>query len=165
MAAMVIGFFDPKNPLVQINQKLHSSAAYNVFRAGVNALAIFIGAASSTMKCFVAGTLVLTASGLVAIESIKAGDKVISTNAETFEAAEKKVLETYIRETTELVHLTISGEMCRISGIRRAAHYKWKNHDTSRHDHDIHVRKLLEQMILIIIPRRKAGKNRCLIPI
>ncbi len=54
---------------------------------------------------------VLTAAGLVAIENIKAGDKVISTNADAFEVAEKTVLETYIRETTELVHLTINGEL------------------------------------------------------
>jgi len=46
------------------------------------------------MKCFVAGTLILTATGLVAIENIKAGDKVIATNPETFEVAEKTVLET-----------------------------------------------------------------------
>jgi len=57
------------------------------------------------MKCFVAGT------GLVAIENIKAGDKVIATNPETFEVAEKTVLETYVRETTELLHLTINGEV------------------------------------------------------
>ena len=37
---------------------------------------------------------------MVAIENIKAGDKVISTNHETFETAEKTVLETYIREAT-----------------------------------------------------------------
>lgn len=48
---------------------------------------------------------------LVAIENIKAGDKVSSTNPETGETAAKTVLETYIRETTELVHLTISGEL------------------------------------------------------
>ena len=63
------------------------------------------------MKCFVAGTMILTAAGLVAIENIKAGNKVISTNPETFEVAEKAVLETYVRETTELVHLTINGEL------------------------------------------------------
>jgi hypothetical protein len=62
-------------------------------------------------KCFVAGTMVLTAAGLVAIENIKAGDKVIATNPETFEVAEKTVLETYVRETTELLHLTINGEV------------------------------------------------------
>ena len=55
--------------------------------------------------------MILTAAGLVAIENIKAGNKVISTNPETFEVAEKAVLETYVRETTELVHLTINGEL------------------------------------------------------
>jgi len=41
----------------------------------------------------------------------QAGDKVIATNPETFEVAEKTVLETYVRETTELLHLTIGGEV------------------------------------------------------
>jgi len=63
------------------------------------------------MKCFVAGTMVLTAAGLVAIENIKVGDKVIAANPETFEVAEKTVLETYVRETTELLHLRIGGEV------------------------------------------------------
>jgi len=40
-------------------------------------------------------------------------DKVIATNPETFEVAEKTVLETYVRETTELLHLTINGEVSR----------------------------------------------------
>ena len=51
-------------------------------------------------SCFVAG--------MVAIENIKAGDKVISTNHETFETAEKTVLETYIREDSKLIHLVIN---------------------------------------------------------
>jgi len=63
------------------------------------------------MKCFVAGTMILTVAGLVAIENIKAGDKVIATNPETFEVAEKTVLETYVRDTTELLHLAINGEV------------------------------------------------------
>lgn len=45
-----------------------------------------------TMTCFVAGTMILTATGLVAIENIKAGDIVISTNPDTMETAEKKLL-------------------------------------------------------------------------
>lgn len=61
-------------------------------------------------SCFVAGTLVMAVAGMVAIENIKAGDKVISTNHETFETAEKTVLETYIRQVDKLVHLTINGE-------------------------------------------------------
>lgn len=102
---------------MQFNQKLHSSKLYNGFQFTVSALAVFSGSTYSSMKkhqdtltCFVAGTMVLTATGLVAIENIKAGDKVISTNTETFETAEKTVLETYIRQVDKLVHLTINDE-------------------------------------------------------
>ena len=116
-AAMVVGLFDPQNAFVQFNQKLHSSKLYNGFQFTVSALAVFSGSTYSSMKkhqetltCFVAGTMILTASGLVAIENIKAGDKVISTDPETFETAEKTVLETYIREDAKLIHLMIDGE-------------------------------------------------------
>lgn len=111
LLAMGVSFFDPSHPLVKFNQQLHSSVIYNGFQIGVNAIAVFTAGAASTMKCFVAGTMILTAAGLVAIENIKAGDMVISTNTDTFEVAEKMVLETYIRETRELVHLTINGEL------------------------------------------------------
>ena len=59
------------------------------------------------MTCFVAGTMILTAAGLTAIEHIRAGDKVISTDPATFETAEKSVLETYVRQTDKLIHLVI----------------------------------------------------------
>ena len=62
------------------------------------------------MKCFVAGTMILTAEGLVAIENIKAGDMVIATDPETGVTAPKAVLETYIRKTSHLVYLTVCGE-------------------------------------------------------
>jgi hypothetical protein len=54
--------------------------------------------------------MVLTATGLVAIENIKVGDKVLSTNAETMETAEKLVLETYVRKSSLLVHVWVNGE-------------------------------------------------------
>lgn len=108
--AMAIGLFNPDSAIVKLNQKLHSSALYNFAQAGINALAIFTGAATTTMKCFVAGTLVLTASGYVAIETIRARDKVISTDPDTMKVAEKKVLDTFAHETEEVVHLTINGE-------------------------------------------------------
>ena len=81
--------------LADFNAQLHESTAYNAFQIGVTALAAFTGGMSSTMSCFVAGTLVLTACGLVAIENIKAGDKVISTDPETGVTEEKTVLETF----------------------------------------------------------------------
>jgi len=47
---------------------------------------------------------------LVAIEKIKVGDLVYAANSETLEVSLKPVLETYIRKTSNLVHLTINGE-------------------------------------------------------
>lgn len=110
LLAMGIGLFNPDSALVKLNQKLHSSTLYNIAQFTINGLAIFTGAATSTMKCFVAGTLILTAAGYVAIETVKAGDKVISTDPDTMKVAEKTVLETFAHETMEIVHLTINGE-------------------------------------------------------
>ena len=97
--------------LADFNSQLHESALYNTFQIGVTALAVFTNGMTSTMSCFVAGTLVLTACGLVAIENIKAGDKVISTDPDTGVTEEKTVLEAFRRTVTELVHLTIGGEV------------------------------------------------------
>ena len=96
--------------IATLNAKLHESKAYNIFQTGVTATAVFTGGMTTTMKCFVAGTLVLTASGLVAIENIKPGDMVYAANVETLEVSLKPVLETYIRETSHLVHITVNGE-------------------------------------------------------
>ena len=108
--AMGLGMIDPDNPITALNSKLHQSKLYNAFQVGVTAVATFTGAASATMACFIAGTMVLTAAGLVAIENIRAGDVVISTNPDTLDTAEKTVLETYVRQVDKLVHLTINGE-------------------------------------------------------
>ena len=79
-------------------------------RWGVSLVSSFSGAASQNMACFVAGTLVLTTAGLLAIEKINPGDKVISTDPDTLETSEKTVLETYVRKVDKLVHLVINGE-------------------------------------------------------
>ena len=110
MLSMGLGMIDPNNPITELNSKLHQSDIYNSFQTGVSMVSSFTGAASQNMACFIAGTMVLTAAGLVAIEKIKAGDVVISTNPDTLETAEKPVLETYIRQVDKLVHLTVNGE-------------------------------------------------------
>ena len=60
---------------------------------------------NNTSQCFVAGTLVHTAEGTVAIENIQAGDLVWAWDEESGEITLKKVVETYINETTELVRI------------------------------------------------------------
>ena len=60
--------------------------------------------------CFVAGTAVLSSAGFVAIETIRAGDKVWAENPETGEKELKEVVQTFINETNELVHVFVNGE-------------------------------------------------------
>ena len=61
--------------------------------------------------CFVAGTMILTAMGLKAIETIQVGDQVIATNPDTFQTEEKTVVETYINKTTCIVKIIIQNEV------------------------------------------------------
>ena len=66
-------------------------------------------AASNNALCFVAGTLVITDSGYVPIEEIQAGDKVWATDPETGQTELKEVVQTFEREATELVHVSVAG--------------------------------------------------------
>ncbi len=70
----------------------------------------FITGGMTSNHCFVAGTVVITVAGKKAIEYIREGDLVLSEDPETGDVTYKKVLETYINETTELIHLSIDGE-------------------------------------------------------
>ena len=70
----------------------------------------FITGGSTSNVCFVAGTAVLTATGTAAIETIQAGDMVWAWDEETGEVALKEVVETYVNETDELVHVFVNGE-------------------------------------------------------
>ena len=103
------------------NAALHESSIYNIAQTTIASVAVFTGGMNSGFNkaansagvkpsCFVAVTLVMAVAGMVAIEKIKSGDKVISTDPETMETGEKTVLETYIREVTTLVHITVNGE-------------------------------------------------------
>ena len=69
-----------------------------------------ISGAISSPYCFVAGTTVLTAAGAAAIETIKPGDMVWAWDEETGDVALKEVVETYVNETNELVHVFVNGE-------------------------------------------------------
>ena len=108
--AMCAGMIDPDNPLTALNDKLHQSKLYNGFQEATGVIATFTGGASSTMACFIAGTYVLALDGFKRIEDIVVGDKIMTADPDTFEIAEKTVLETYVRQVDKLVHITINGE-------------------------------------------------------
>ena len=61
-------------------------------------------------NCFVAGTEVLTENGIKAIETIEQGDLVWAWDEETGDVALKEVVETYVNETEELVHIWADGQ-------------------------------------------------------
>ena len=60
--------------------------------------------------CFVAGTMVKSAEGDVPIEDIEVGDLVHAHNPETGETELKTVVNTFVNEATELVHVFANGE-------------------------------------------------------
>lgn len=60
--------------------------------------------------CFVAGTTVLTAAGAAAIETIEVGDYVWAWDEYSGNVALKQVVETYVNETDELVHVFVNGK-------------------------------------------------------
>ena len=61
--------------------------------------------------CFVAGTMIATEEGHLPIEDIKVGDHVWATDPETGVTDLKKVVNTFINETTAVTHVTINGEV------------------------------------------------------
>ncbi|MBO7254124.1 MAG: hypothetical protein J6V36_02350, partial [Clostridia bacterium] len=63
-----------------------------------------------TSNCFVAGTEILTVAGLVAIENISEGDEVLAENPETGEKGVKRVVQTFVKETYNLVHIYVEDE-------------------------------------------------------
>ena len=67
-------------------------------------------AAISHGVCFVEGTPVLAAYGYVAIEEIAAGDMVWSEDPEIGEKELKEVVQTFVNQTDELIHVHVNGE-------------------------------------------------------
>ena len=65
---------------------------------------------SGVFTCFVAGTQIATEEGSIAIEDIRVGMKVYAHDPETGENALKEVANTFVRESGELVHITVNGE-------------------------------------------------------
>ena len=93
-----------------------NAAAYNTYRYSTKMVAevgtMICGAYHSAKGgnvCFVAGTLVQTGDGAKPIEEIQPGDMVWAWDEETGDVALKPVVETYVNETDELIHLSVNG--------------------------------------------------------
>ena len=96
------------------------TAAYSTYRNGTKMVAevgtVICGsynAAHGGNICFAAGTLVRTGDGEKPIEEIQPGDMVWAWDEDTGQVALKPVVETYVNETTELVHVFVAGEEIR----------------------------------------------------
>ena len=91
------------------NQKTYDTIKEGlaICTAGISMMADF---ARSSGVCFVAGTEVLTDDGHSPIEQICAGELVWAWDEVTGEVALKRVVETYVNETNELVHLFVNGK-------------------------------------------------------
>ena len=76
----------------------------------MGAITGFISGGLTSNVCFVAGTTVLASTGYAAIETVEAGDYVWASDPETGEVALKQVVQTFVNEATELVHVTVKGE-------------------------------------------------------
>lgn len=63
--------------------------------------------------CFVEGTIVLAEEGKIPIEDIEVGDKVYAENPETGEKGLKEVVQTFVNETDELIHVHAGDEEIR----------------------------------------------------
>ena len=81
--------------------------------ATVAEVGTFICTAYTGLKggvCFAAGTLVLTETGQAPIEIITEGEYVYATDPETGESGYKQVVQTFVNETNELVHVKTDGD-------------------------------------------------------
>ena len=77
--------------------------------AGTGTMAISAASGSPNL-CFIAGTAILISNGVKNIEEIQPGDCVWSWDETTGDVELKKVVETYVNETDELVHVFVNGE-------------------------------------------------------
>jgi RHS repeat-associated protein len=61
-------------------------------------------------SCFVRGTPVLTASGLVAIDALKPGTLVLTGDPASGVTAYRPILRTFVHESSELMHIDVAGD-------------------------------------------------------
>ena len=106
-AGAAINAASNSNSLDEFAEYGESALVETIVGGGAGAAAGYV---NTRTACFVAGTLVLTENGRVEIEDISADDYVWAWDEETGNVALKRVVETYVNETTELIHVFVNGE-------------------------------------------------------
>lgn len=82
-----------------------------IYDAAVIATNVYGGKViGSPSQCFIAGTAALTVAGNRAIETIEAGDMVWAENPETGEKELKTVVQTFVTDASELIHIYVNDE-------------------------------------------------------
>jgi hypothetical protein len=93
-------------------------------------------------ECFAGGTPVWTDHGLMPVEKIKVGDRVLSKDVETGELAYKPVLHTTVRPPKELVKLRLGEETIVCTG----GHRFWSSGDGWTRARDLAPQSLLSSV-------------------
>ena len=92
---------------VDFSINMHANAyTGSIYQTGYSVVETY----SQPSACFVAGTLVQSEDGAVAIENISVGDKVWAWDEATGDVALKEVVETYVNQSDELIHVFVNGE-------------------------------------------------------
>lgn len=88
------------------------SAMYSTMAGGAvgGMLAYGMDRSQKPSNCFVEGTGIQTEDGTVPIENVKPGDMVWAWDEDSGDVALKRVVETYINESSELIHVFVDGE-------------------------------------------------------
>ena len=108
------------NWLNQVEQDINSGDTALVISDMIQAACAF---GSFCCKCFTGDTLVATEEGFVSIDEIKAGDYVLTENIETGEQEYKKVLKVYVKEATELTHISTDAKLDEDKNIDTTANH------------------------------------------
>ncbi len=111
VASVGVGYISKGATLVSVLQKLRVAPwmqRYPLTLAKIDSLIIRAQGMTTTIMCFVAGTPVHTADGLRPIESIQAGDLVLSRDERTGETGFKPVVETFVTHPEALYRITIN---------------------------------------------------------
>ena len=81
-----------------------------VYDTAITAASMYAGI-NTKSGCFIAGTAILTGLGARLIENIEKGDLVWAKDPQTGEVALKRVVQTFVHESNELVNIVAGGEV------------------------------------------------------